>query len=238
MEITHFLAVILFIFLVSCGSDQNEDLMGNGPNGTAKVIFANASPDSQPLNISIGNTEIISGLDFRENTSYQTIETTDNVAKITIAGGDIFIEEDLTFGGDYNTVFIANTATDIGVILTEDKIMETTMDGSGELNVAIRFINLSPGSVPLSLTSSVGNVISPNFEGIGFGTIPDYATLGSARGGNVLWEVRITSSRDIVFLVNTQVRVSSGSAFTGYVSGFPEGVPQPDITWINHTDEQ
>ena len=143
------LTLTLFVPLLLAVGCDDDDASITDPSNETTVMFVNASPGPEQIDILVGGTEHADGLGFRDNTGYQPVDAGDRVLTVQFDDQPVPVLDSLSVslsGLEVYSVFSGDTGTATTLLLVQDEL--NTPDTNG---ILVRLVNLSPnaGSVDL-----------------------------------------------------------------------------------------
>ena len=199
------LAALLLILLPVVLSGCNVKSGGFVISKPAHVRFFNALVDGGPMNVTIGDNTLITGLPFEGLTTYNDVDSGNQEVRISVAGGASTIVDTttlLTDDSSYTYLVFGTSASPLAQLLT-DATVSSSRPSDGQFGM--RITNAAAGSAGFDIYVTQPNMpldnASPNIANIAFGTTTGF---GIFTPGTL--QVRLT-------LPNSKVVIYDGGTF-------------------------
>jgi hypothetical protein len=198
-------------------------------DGEAGLRVAHASPDAPAVDVAVGGSRVIEGLEFESVTDYLELPAGEYDVSVFVAGTEtqVFSAEGVALAAeDYTAVALGEVASDdteFTVSLFEDTNGANLAGGEAR----VRAIHASPDAPAVDVTGNDGALTL--FDGVAFGESSGYAVVPATD-----YDVEIrpdTDGNDGPVVFETDVSLAGRSTYTvlalGYVSTGDEGADAP-----------
>ena len=159
------------LVLAACG-DDNDDVT-TPSKGTANVRVAHLSPDAPPVDVYVNGTKALSGVSFKDVSSYLPVPAGSANFRVTPANATTPVVIDATVnlnvGGNYTVAATGLLASVQALVLEDDR------GTTGQSKV--RFVHASPDAPAVDLAVTGGPVL---FSGVSFRQASGYPQVAPA----------------------------------------------------------
>ncbi|HEX9094039.1 MAG TPA: DUF4397 domain-containing protein, partial [Coriobacteriia bacterium] len=144
------------LVLAACGDDNND--VTTPSKGTANVRVAHLSPDAPPVDVYVNGTRALSGVAFKDVSSYLPVQAGSTNLRVTPTNATTPVVIDstvnLNVGGSY-TVAATGLLAGIQPIVLED-------DRGTTGQAKVRFVHASPDAPAVDIAVTGGPVLFSN----------------------------------------------------------------------------
>jgi hypothetical protein len=189
--------------------------------GPALVRFVHASPDSFPVNVSIGDQTVLTNVSFGNVSPYFRVVPGNYTVTVrrhsTLTESDVLLEVPLSVKPTKNyTVAIAGEVTATGDDALQTVVREDNASASGPNQTTLRLTHLSPAAPRVDVTvQETGDVLANN---ISYRNSSAYVNVSA---GNYTLAVRQAAANDSGPVVATfNVSLSEGTDYEAYAVGY------------------
>jgi len=194
------------LFLAACGDDNND--VTTPSTGAAKVRVAHLSPDAPPVDVYVNGTRALSGVSFKDVSSYLSVPAGSTNFRVTPANAASPVVIDATVnlndGGNY-TVAATGVLASIQPLVLED-------DRGTTGQAKVRFVHTGPDAPAVDIAVAGGPVI---FSNVSFRQASAYPQVAP---GTYDLEVR-PAGTNVVALSIPGVALRPGTNYTVFAVG-------------------
>jgi hypothetical protein len=159
------------LVLAACGDDKND--VTTPTKGAANVRVAHLSPDAPPVDVYVNSTKALSGVSFKDISSYLPVPAGSANFRVTPANAASPVVIDATVnlneGGNYTVAATGLLASIQPLVLEDDR------GTTGQSKV--RFVHASPDAPAVDLAVTGGPVL---FSGVSFRQASGYPQVAPA----------------------------------------------------------
>jgi trimeric autotransporter adhesin len=164
----------------------------------AALRIVNLIPNaSGPLNVSVDDNTLVSGLAFEGLTQYESIDAGSRVIQVSVAGGvSNIVSTTLSFTGTNNyTLVVYGTAGEPTTLLVTDTVVDP---GAGNFNLRLLNAAVTVAAVDIYVTAPGAdlNAAAPSIGGVSLGSASAVVTLPA---GNIEIRVTPTGTKNVIY---------------------------------------
>lgn len=186
-------------------------------SGPALVRFAHTGPDALSVNVTIDDQTVLTNESFGNVSDYLRVAPGSHTVTIeeARAGGEVLLEEDLTFEAGTNYTVAVTGEVTAGETF-EATVLEDELRAPAENESLVRLVHLSPDAPTVDVT--VEGTDRVLFENVTYRNASGYV---SVPAGNYTLEVReATPNGSGEVLATANVSLSGGTASTAFAVGY------------------
>jgi len=207
------LAMLCAAALIVTGCSKSG---GGGGNATFRVF--NAFSAAGALNVTVGDTQVASGLAFQGMTPYVSVGNNVQTINVTVVGsGSPLVNTSTSLGSTSYSYILYGTSSQLGTNLAVD-----TFNDPGSGMFAVRLMNAAAGVGPIDLYMTAPGAdltnTAPTVSNVAYGAITPFIAVNTAPN----FEIRFTplGTKNVIF--DTAPRVfaeHSGTTIVAYSKG-------------------